>query len=185
MPRQGAGTVVFNTDRTQVVLQLREDIRAWGLPAGGFEPGEAPEQTAIREAREETGYEIEIIRKVGEYWRPQMPNGGVLFHVYEARAVGGDPSKHDWESLAVEWFPVNKLPQPMAPFAKQIVEDAVKDVGTQANQNKPVKRTQMLSASSQVLLRAFLAVRRMQRGKLRRFLLDALHWLDLVLRINH
>ncbi len=145
MQKQGAGVVVLNADRTQVLLQLREDIRAWGLPAGGLEPGETPEQAAIRETREETGYEIALVRRVGEYWRPQMPGGGVLFHVFEGRVVGGDPSQHDWESLAVEWFAVQALPKPMTPFARQIIDDACARLGA------PLKRTQTLSRPALVL----------------------------------
>jgi 8-oxo-dGTP diphosphatase len=176
MPKQGAGAVVLNVDRTQVLLQLREDIRAWGLPAGGIEHGEMPEQAAIRETREETGYEIALVRSVGEYWRPQMPGGGVLFYVFEGRVVGGDASQHDWESLAVEWFKVQALPKPMAPFAKKIIEDAC------AGLSEPMKRTQVLSAAGVVLMGAFLAVRRVRHKRLRRLGLDVLRWVGVVMR---
>ena len=176
MPRQGAGAVVLNADKTQVLLQLREDIRAWGLPAGGIELGESPERAAIRETREETGYEIVIVRSVGEYWRPQMPGGGVLFHVFEGRVVGGDASQHDWESLAVEWFAVQALPKPMAPFARQMIED------TCANLSEAVLRTQVLAAPARVLLRAVLAIRRLRYKRLRRYGLDVLRALGILLR---
>ena len=176
MPKQGAGAVVLNADRTQVLLQLREDIRAWGLPAGGIEPNETPAQAAVREAREETGYEIEIVRAVGEYWRPQMPDGGVLFYVFEGRVTGGDSSQHDWESLAVEWFSVQALPKVVAPFARQIIEDACASLG------EPVQRTQTLSKPALVLLGAFFAARRVRPKRLRRLGLDVLRGLGMLLR---
>lgn len=168
--------MVFNADRTQVLLQLREDIRAWGLPSGGMEPDELPERAAIRETREETGCEIELVRKVGEYWRPQMPGGGVLFHLFEGRVIGGDVAKHDWESIEVKWFPVHTLPKPLTPFAKQMLEDA------HAQTSEQMKRTQTLPLLARLLFAAFLLARRIRHKTLRRLALDGLRQVGLFLR---
>ena len=100
----------------------------------------------------------------------------MLFHVFEGRVVGGDASQHDWESLAVEWFAVQALPKPMAPFAKQMIEDAC------ANLSEPVQRTQVLAAPALVLLGAVFAVRHIRQKRLRRFGLDALRGLGILLR---
>jgi ADP-ribose pyrophosphatase YjhB (NUDIX family) len=71
MATKGSSVVVFNEDN-EVLLGLREDLRIWALPAGRMEPGETYEQAAVREVREETGYEVELERLVGNYWRPQL-----------------------------------------------------------------------------------------------------------------
>lgn len=76
MPTEGATAIVFNADRTRVLMVKREDFRVWVLPGGGIEPGETREQAAARETCEETGYEIAVDRLVGCYWHPQTPRGG-------------------------------------------------------------------------------------------------------------
>ncbi|RJG23641.1 NUDIX domain-containing protein [Paenibacillus thiaminolyticus] len=53
-----AGAII--RDRAgRVLLQKRSDYGNWGLPGGGMEPGEAIEDTMIREVNEETGLVVE------------------------------------------------------------------------------------------------------------------------------
>jgi ADP-ribose pyrophosphatase YjhB (NUDIX family) len=73
--------VVFNA-KQEILLVLREDARIWALPADGLEPGETFEQAAICKVREETGYDVELERLVGKYWRPQYPKGGDRMQVF-------------------------------------------------------------------------------------------------------
>ncbi len=39
----------------------------WALPGGRVDPGETVEQSVVREVKEETGLDVEIVRKIGEY----------------------------------------------------------------------------------------------------------------------
>ncbi|MDO0937552.1 NUDIX hydrolase [Streptomyces sp. DG2A-72] len=68
--RRLAAAVVMN-DEQQVLLVRRSEKerflpRVWGVPCGKLEPGESPEDGALRELKEETGLLGEIVRKVGE-----------------------------------------------------------------------------------------------------------------------
>ena len=145
--------IVLN-ERNEVLLGLRSDARMWALPAGRREAGETLEQTAAREVREETGYEIELGRLVGEYWRPQMPHGGDRMRVYTARVTGGDPSTHDRENLEVRWFPLDALPRRLFAFSREHIEDAC------LNLDAPLHREQRFSGIEAGLFWAFLALRR-------------------------
>ena len=138
MTTQSSSVVVINDDH-HVLLILREDARVWALPAGGLEPGETFEQAAIREACEETGYDIELERLVGEYWRPQFPHGGDKQRVFAGRVVGGNPSEHDWESLEVKWFPLSALPRRLFRFSGEHIRDAC------ANAEAPFEKEQRFS----------------------------------------
>jgi 8-oxo-dGTP diphosphatase len=153
MATQSSSVIAFNNDH-QVLLVLREDARVWALPAGRLEPDETFEQAAIREACEETGYEIELERLVGEYWRPQFPHGGDRQQVFVGRVVGGDPSKHDWESLEVRWFPLSALPKRLFRFSGEQIRDAC------TNSEEPVKKEQRFSRLEAVLWTCFFLWRR-------------------------
>ena len=62
----------------------------WALPGGFLEHGHTVEETALREAREETGLEIAIERVVGVYSDPQRdPRGQIISVCLMAREVGG------------------------------------------------------------------------------------------------
>jgi 8-oxo-dGTP pyrophosphatase MutT (NUDIX family) len=145
MATEGSSAVVLNEDH-EILLVLRQDTRIWALPGGGRETGETCEQTAVREVREETGYDVKLERLVGEYWRPRYPNGGDRMRVFKARVLGGDPSEHDWESLDVRWFPLNKLPKILWPLAREHIQD------TLANSKEPMRKEQTLSGIWAVLM---------------------------------
>ncbi len=52
-----AGGIVLQNGR--VLLVYRPRYNDWSLPKGKVDDGESPLETAIREVREETGYEVE------------------------------------------------------------------------------------------------------------------------------
>ncbi|HUT21534.1 MAG TPA: NUDIX domain-containing protein [Anaerolineae bacterium] len=151
-----SSTVVVLNDRGEVLLGLREDAHIWALPAGRCEPGETYEQTAVREVREETGYEVELERVVGDYWRPQMPHGGDEMRVYVGHVTGDDPSAHDRESLDVRWFPLDALPRWLFRFSAEHIEDAL------ADSDVLFEREQQFSWAEAVLLACFLVYRRVR-----------------------
>lgn len=161
MATQSSSVVIFN-DKREVLLIFREDARIWALPAGGLEPGETFEQAAIREAREETGYEVDLDRLVGEYWRPQYPRGGDRMRVFTGRVVGGDPANHDWESLAVGWFPLNELPPRLFVLSREHIQDAC------LNSDRPFEREQRLSRGQAMLMAAIFLYRRIRNSLFRR-----------------
>lgn len=62
----------------------------WGLPGGMMDPGETIETTAIREAEEETGLKIELLKLVGVYSTPgRDPRGRYISVLFVAKPIGG------------------------------------------------------------------------------------------------
>ena len=102
----------------------------WELPGGGADPGEAPDETAIREIREETGLEVVIERLTGVYYepepRPGSDQGPLLHFVFVVRIA--DPAKSPVPSSPeigeLGWWPLDGLPAPMSDFTERRIVDA-------------------------------------------------------------
>jgi 8-oxo-dGTP pyrophosphatase MutT (NUDIX family) len=112
--------------KVQVLLIYRPRYDDWSLPKGKLEAGESPEQAALREVREETGYEVTLgdalspIRylvngrpKVVHFWRmhPQGRSQGIQDHGEVAEAV--------WLS------PEDALERMSYPLEKQVLSEAL------------------------------------------------------------
>lgn len=120
--------VVLSPDRQQVLLHRREFFWLWDLPGGGIEKTESGAQAAVRETREETGFQIEIERLVGRYLCQSVYGAGdQLTYVYCGRAVGGRPKRFGLETTDLRWFPVAQPPRGLQPLQRQMIADALAD----------------------------------------------------------
>jgi 8-oxo-dGTP pyrophosphatase MutT (NUDIX family) len=85
------------------------DGGTWSLPKGTPDGDETPEQTALREVREETGLEVRILDTVGDIHYRFVRAGRRVektVHYFLMEAVGGDLALHDHEFEEVRWFDV-------------------------------------------------------------------------------
>ena len=66
-----ATSAVVVDERGRILMQRRADSGNWALPGGGMEMNESLTDSAIREVKEETGYEVEVTGLVGTYTDPR------------------------------------------------------------------------------------------------------------------
>jgi len=113
---------IFDKKRQKVLLTKRRDVPVWVFPGGRIEPGETPEQSAIRESLEETGYKVEIVRKIGTYTpRNRLSK---YTHFFEARIVSGEPQTTN-ETQDLGFFSTDALPYPLPPPYEIMAEHAL------------------------------------------------------------
>jgi ADP-ribose pyrophosphatase YjhB (NUDIX family) len=121
-----------------LLLHRRSDNGRWGLPGGSVEFGETVAEAVVREVQEETGYDVEPVRLVGVYSRPDLDqivtyaDGNVIHYVsasFECRVLGGE-ARTCAESLEVAWFDPERPPPDLLPMHYvRIVDCLARQVG--------------------------------------------------------
>jgi ADP-ribose pyrophosphatase len=120
----GASAVVPVLPDGQVVL-IRQYRHAGGgflleLPAGRLEPGEAPEQCAARELREETGYTA----GAWQYLLPLLTTPGFtdeVIHLYLARDLVPGDTAHEADEF------IERMPMPLSDALGRVLTGEIRD----------------------------------------------------------
>jgi ADP-ribose pyrophosphatase YjhB (NUDIX family) len=129
-----AVTAFVMNDAGEVLLERRSDNGRWGMPGGVQEIGESITQTVVREVKEETGVDVEVVGLVGIYTDPghviAFGDGEVRQEFslcFRARPVGGEIGSSA-ESYEVRWIPGAKLGElNLSESTKRRVDDALAD----------------------------------------------------------
>lgn len=148
-----AHTIIFSPDKTQVLLTLRRDMPLWEFPSGGIEQGETPEQTAVREAFEETGLKISIVKKI--LFVESKFTLIDSFQVFEGSIEGGDIGISD-EVRESKFFPINALPRNASPLCRTAIKLALEN---QSNTTLILSGWQLCKVFVYALLRPSLTIR--------------------------
>ena len=127
----GVAIAVFN-EQGQILLQQRQN-GIWGVPGGFVELGESTEEAGRREVFEETGIEIGTLQLIsvfsGKDFFVKLPNGDEFYPItiaYLRKDITGGTLKADGiESLHVQFFDINALPEKISPFIKKLIEQNV------------------------------------------------------------
>lgn len=93
--------------------------RVWDFVGGGAETSESPEETAIREAKEEIGLTVAPRGLIGVYFnRPRS----LLVFIFNGLVTGGTLALQADEIAEIGWFAPDDLPPMAAWKARQIAD---------------------------------------------------------------
>jgi 8-oxo-dGTP diphosphatase len=101
----------------------------WTLPGGGIEFGEHPEETAVREVREETGFEVQLtgLAHVDSIvFNVTEGKMHAIRFIYRAKIIRGDLThESDGSTDRCEWFPLSEARRlPLVTLARLGIEIA-------------------------------------------------------------
>lgn len=99
-----------------MVRQLYRGREIWTFPGGSIEEDETPEQAAIREVYEETGFIIELKRLILEYYNDRIKG---MYYCFIGSVIDGqlqlghDPELEgeSQELIEIRWVFLNELPE--------------------------------------------------------------------------
>ena len=143
--RPAAGVMLLSRDgKVWVGQRLDSTIEAWQMPQGGLDPGEAPEDGALRELEEETGIardKVELLARCDEQLLYDLPDD-LLGKVWKGkwrgqsqtwflmRFIGEDEDVNlqtkEPEFRAWRWAEPADLPTLIVPFKQGLYRDVLK-----------------------------------------------------------
>lgn len=111
-PKVDVRTAIVKDEKLLLVKEVSDG--KWAMPGGWADVGDIPSQAAIREAKEESGFDVEIIKVLGVYDANRKSGGLELFHavkiVYLCKIIDGEATP-SFETPEVKFFSINELPQ--------------------------------------------------------------------------
>ena len=107
------GAIIVNNGKVLMVKRGRNPYKGtWMFPAGFVDYGEHPEETLIREVKEETGLKVNEFRHLALLQSPDDPRSPGHFSIfYRVINYTGELINNDTEeNQNIQWFPINNLP---------------------------------------------------------------------------
>lgn len=124
--RIAADLIIEHANQIVLIKRRYEPFKdQWCLPGGHVEHGEQVEHAAVREAKEETGLDIEPADLLGIYDEPgRDPRGPIISIVYTANPVNPEQQLNPkTDAKEASWFPIDNLPTELGFDHEQILKD--------------------------------------------------------------
>ena len=122
-------TAIIPFPEDKILLVKRDTVPFkgyWALPGGRMDPGETLEQTVVREVKEETGLDVQVVRVIGEYVEKGVKDE-VEYEYYPTcflvKVAGGEIRRQESEIQEIQLFSVEALPEPLAFEHDKMIRD--------------------------------------------------------------
>ncbi|MBA2652126.1 MAG: NUDIX hydrolase [Tatlockia sp.] len=110
-PKLDVRAFIIQDDKLLLVREKADGL--WALPGGWVDVNESPSESIIRETKEETGYDVSVIKllalwdKLKHDHPPQWPH--VYKSFFHCQIIGGEPMENI-EISELDFFDMNNLP---------------------------------------------------------------------------
>ena len=122
-------TAIIPFPNDKILLVKRDTVPFkgyWALPGGRMDPGETVEQTIVRECKEETGLDVAIVCKIGEYVEKGIKDN-IDYEYYPTcfvvKVVGGEIKRQESEIQEIQLFSLKSLPEALAFEHDKMIQD--------------------------------------------------------------
>lgn len=127
-----AGGIVFKKENEKLEILLIRVKNRWSFPKGNIEKGEPKDKAALREVKEETGVDAEIIKYLGEvdYWyNTGLTKIHKFVYYYLMKYAGGEIVPQKEEIDEAKFIPVEEVEKVLTyPTDKEMFEKALKEL---------------------------------------------------------
>ncbi len=111
-PKIDLRAAVFD-ERERILLVREREDGGWSLPGGWADIGSSPSENVLREVKEESGYEAEILKLAAVFDRDRHGHPPIAFYTYKlffiCKLTGGAAAASN-ETDSVEFFDEHSLP---------------------------------------------------------------------------
>ncbi len=116
-PKIAVGAAVGNDDG-ELLLIKRPDSGFWLFPTGWADVGYSAAEIVVKEVREETGIDVEVVRLIAvlDGIRQGFTRVPLYSLLFQCRPVGGELAGHPLETADLGWFSKDRLPSPLAGY---------------------------------------------------------------------
>lgn len=126
----GVGAFILN-EKNELLLQKRAvpaEKNHWCIPGGRLEMFETLEHAVIREAKEETGTDIKVIKLMGVCDHIiEAENAHWVAMSYLCKIEKGNPTIMEPDKASdMKWFPLDALPEKLTITTKKALNDYIK-----------------------------------------------------------
>ena len=114
--------IILVQDRKVVLVTHWYAPWTWTLPGGGVNKNEAPEAAAIRETKEETGFDVKSLAgEIGKY-KGTWGRGAMIMVFYTGDFEGSLALTPNIEIMGRSWFDIDNLPEELSPANRRRIE---------------------------------------------------------------
>ncbi len=114
-----AGAYIEKDNKVLMVQEKGQSFGLWSIPLGHVDPKESLKDAAVRETKEETGYDIKIIRQLEqktisgtEYKGGKKDNDKEIeLNFFEGAIIGGRLKADKEDLLDAKWFSKDEIKQ--------------------------------------------------------------------------